>query len=410
MAGSTNRKWWIAGLLFTATLLNYLDREVLSLVNPVLRKELSLTATGYSHVLTAFLLGYTFGQLLVGRAIDKIGARRSLLLAMIWWSTAGIAAATSHTAVQLSIFLFLMGLGEAGGWPSSVKAIQEWFPAKERALAVGFFNSGSSAGAVLAPVVVSAIALHYSWRAAFLVCGSIGFLWILPWLIAYPRSSRFNPSQDTVASNETPPLSFLLRNRRTYGVVLGRFFCDSIWYFYIFWLPDYFSRVRHFSLHQIGMTGWIPFLAAGLGNLAGGYCSGWLLRRGLRASSSRLVVMAGAALAMSTGIGIWFCKSPMASIALISFVVFAYSCWASNILTLPSDIFSSRAVATVVGFSGMAGGLGGVLTTLMAGWMIDHYSYLSVFVVLALLPLIASACSLLSWRSNESKESMLTAI
>lgn len=403
MADISNRRWWIAGLLFAATMLNYIDREVLSLVNPVLRKQLSLTAIGYSHVLTAFLLGYTVGQMLVGRAIDRMGARRSLLVSMIWWSTAGLAAATSQTAVQLGLFLFLMGLGEAGGWPSSVKAIQDWFPASERALAVGFFNSGSSIGAVLAPVIVSTLVIEYSWRTAFAVCGAAGFFWILPWLFLYHKSSRFDASQSKTAFDEPPPLSLLLSDRRTYGVVLGRFFCDSIWYFYIFWLPDYFSRVRHFSLHQIGMTGWIPFLAAGLGNLVGGYLSGLLLRQGQGAVKSRLLVMAVSALAMSAGVGVWFCESPVASIVLISFVVFAYSCWASNILTLPSDLFSSGAVATVVGFSGMAGGLGGILTTLMAGWLIDRYSYLAVFIVLSLLPLIASSCSFLSWKAPHAK-------
>ena len=185
-----NRRWWIAGMLFTATLLNYLDRQVLSLVHPVLRKQLSLTAIGYSHILTGFLLGYTVGQLLVGRIVDKIGPRRSLSFAMIWWSTAGVLAATSRTALQLGVFLFFMGLGEAAGWPSSVKAIQEWFSASQRALAVGFFNSGSSVGAVLAPLVVSTLAIRYSWRVAFAACGAIGFFWIIPWLVFYPPRSK----------------------------------------------------------------------------------------------------------------------------------------------------------------------------------------------------------------------------
>ncbi len=386
-------------MLFTATLLNYLDRQVLSLVHPVLRKQLSLTAIGYSHILTGFLLGYTVGQLLVGRIVDKIGPRRSLSFAMIWWSTAGVLAATSRTALQLGVFLFFMGLGEAAGWPSSVKAIQEWFSASQRALAVGFFNSGSSVGAVLAPLVVSTLAIRYSWRVAFAACGAIGFFWIIPWLVLYPSSSKQGMTRGrNTTAEQPPPLGQLLRDRRTYGVVLGRFFCDSIWYFYVFWLPDFLSRVRHFSLHQIGMTAWIPFVAAALGNLAGGYLSGRLLTRGLAPARSRLLVMAGAALAMSSGIGIWFCTTPATSIALISFVVFAYSCWASNVLTLPSDLFSSGAVATVVGFSGTAAGLGGVLTTLLSGWLIERFSYLVVFIVLAVLPILGSASSFLSWK------------
>lgn len=391
-----SRKWWIAGLLFAATMLNYLDRQVLALVSPVLRKQLSLTATGYSHILTAFLLGYTFGQLIVGRVIDRFGARRSFAFAMLWWSAAGIAAATSHSAIQLEAFLLFMGLGEAAAWPASVKTIQEWFAVSERGIAVGFFNSGSSMGAVLAPVLVTLLAIHYSWRAAFIVFGAFGFLWIVPWLLTYPGRPQLKTSRLTSPQEEPPPIVALLRDRRALGVILGRFFCDPIWYFYIFWLPDYLSRVRHFSIREIGLTAWIPFVAAGVGNLVGGWLSGYLLRHGRKAVTSRLAVMTGSALAMATGVGIWFCNSPTSAIALISFVVFSYSCWASNILTLPSDIFSSGAVATVVGFSGTAAGIGGVLVTLITGLIIDHYSYLGVFLVLALLPILALASSFLT--------------
>ncbi len=392
----SSRRWWIALLLFVATLLNYLDRQVLSLVTPVLRKELSLTATGYSHILTAFLFGYTFSQLFVGTVIDRIGPRRSLIIAMIWWSAAGIAASTSRNILQLGLFLFLMGTGEAASWPSSVKAIQEWFPAKQRAVAVGFFNSGSSAGAVLAPLVVAALTIRYSWKVAFAVCGCLGFFWLIPWLLLYPSSGvRRVPNAPEITRRPHSSFAALFRDRRTWGVMLARFFCDSIWLFYIFWLPDYLSRVRHFSLSRIGASAWIPFLAAGIGNIVGGILSGVLVRKGFPAARARIFVMAGSAVAMTTGVGVWFCGSPFLALALISFVVFAYSCWASNVLTVPADIFDQSAVATTVGFSGTAGGVGGMLTMLLAGHIIDHYSYLPVFVGLALLPICASACSFL---------------
>lgn len=392
------RKWWIVGLLFAATLLNYVDRQVLSLVNPVLRKELSLTATGYSHVLTSFLFGYTLGQLLVGRVIDRLGARLSLMLAMLWWSASGMLASTSRTSVALGTFLFLMGLGESGGWPASVKAIQQWFSSTERAFAVGVFNSGSSVGAILAPLLISAITLRYSWQAAFLVCGAFGFFWIAPWLVTYPRHVRREAIVSDEEEQNRPPIADLLRNRRLYGVLGGRFFCDSIWYFYIFWLPDFLTRVSGLSLRRVGYLAWIPFVAAALGNLVGGALSGILAKRGGAPENARLKVMAGAALAMSTGIGVWFVHDPLKSIALISFVVFSYSCWASNILTLPSDLFPAGAVATVTGFGGMAAGVGGMLMTLISGWIVDHYSYYAVFVILAVLPLFASGASFLCWR------------
>ncbi len=299
-----DRKWWIVSLLFFATLLNYLDRQVLSLVHPILRKELSLTATGYSHILTSFLLGYTLGQLFVGRIIDRLGARLSLMMAMVWWSGFGMLASTSHTSTALGMFLFLMGLGEAGGWPASVKAIQQWFSTTERALAVGVFNSGSSVGAILAPVLISTIALRFSWRAAFLICGGLGVVWIAPWLFAYPRHADREAFLSDEAERIRPSLATLFANRALYGVLFGRFFCDSIWYFYIFWLPDFLTRVRHLSLHRVGLLAWIPFVAAALGNLVGGALSGMLANRGNAPGNARLKVMAVAALAMSTGLGV----------------------------------------------------------------------------------------------------------
>lgn len=397
MKQMSSTRWWIALLLFAATLLNYLDRQVLALVSPVLRKEFLLTATGYSHILTAFLFGYTFTQLFVGRLIDRIGPRRSLIIAMIWWSAAGIAAATARSTTQLAVCLFLMGTGEAANWPSSVKAIQEWFPARQRAIAVGFFNSGSSTGAILAPLVVTFLTIRYSWRVAFLLCGVLGFFWLIPWLFLYPRTPRQSADMELQIPPTTPTsLATLFRDRRTWGVMLARFFCDSIWVFYIFWLPDYLSRVRHFSLVRIGATAWIPFAAAAIGNLAGGALSGMFIRRGHPPARARVFVMAGSALAMTSGVGVWFCTSPALALALISFVVFAYSAWAANVLTIPADIFDSSAVATTVGFSGTAAGLGAMLTTLLAGHIIDHYSYLPVFIGLAMLPIFASASSFLT--------------
>jgi ACS family hexuronate transporter-like MFS transporter len=192
------------------------------------------------------------------------------------------------------------------------------------------------------------------------------------------------------------PFAALFADARTWGVVFARFFCDSIWIFYIFWLPDYLSRVRHFSLNRIGATAWIPFLAAGIGNFVGGILSGMLVRKGMPAARARILVMAGSAICMTSGVGVWFCTSPALAMALISFVVFAYSCWAANVLTVPSDVFDRSEVATTVGYSGAAGGFGGMLTMLIAGYIIDHYSYLPVFIGLALLPVLASASSFLT--------------
>ncbi|HTV08507.1 MAG TPA: MFS transporter [Candidatus Aquilonibacter sp.] len=390
------KKWIIAALLFAATLLNYLDRQVLALVSPVLRVHFSLSAVQYARLLNAFLLGYTVMQVLTGWFVDRLGARKGLMLAMIWWSLAGAAAAAARSPFELGLCLCLMGAGEAANWPTAVKAIREWFPPTTRAIGVGFFNAGSSAGAVLAPLLVTALTLHFSWRIAFLFCGALGMLWIFPWRNAYSHAP-FNAEAHNTKSYRG--LSFLL-DVRAWGIILARFFGDSIWYFYIFWLPDYLHHVLSLSLASIGRVAWIPFLAAGLGNFAGGGVSGSLVRRRCGVVASRLIVMGGSALIMATGAEIRWIHTEASAIAAISLVVFAYSAWAANVLTLPSDIFPVSQVATITGAAGTTAGVGGMLTMWLTGRIVDHFSYGPVFVMLGCLPVLAFACSLLSGRDR----------
>lgn len=386
------KRWIIAALLFTATLLNYLDRQVLALVSPVLRVSFSLSATQYALLLNAFLFGYTIMQVLAGWAVDRMGARKGMLLAMTWWSIAGAAAAAARNPLELAGCLCLMGAGEAANWPTAVKAIQEWFPPATRAIAVGFFNAGSSAGAVLAPLIVTSLTIHFSWRVAFLFCGGLGLFWIAPWRSAYSQPP-FN-AQAPVA-RLTYRTNFLL-DKRAWGIILARFFGDSIWYFYIFWLPDYFTHVLSLSLAAIGGIMWIPFLAAGLGNFVGGWMSGALISKQYGVVRSRLIVMGTSALVMSTGAGMRWLHAESLVIVIISLVVFAYSAWAANILTLPSDIFPATHVATIAGAAGTFAGIGGMLTMWLTGHVVDHFSYGPVFLGLGCLPLLAFGCSLLA--------------
>jgi MFS transporter, ACS family, hexuronate transporter len=400
----TRRSWWIAALLFLSTLLNYFDRQILSLVSPVLRVQFALSARQYSHLLNAFLLGYTSMQLIAGWIVDRLGAQLGLMLAMLWWSAAGTSAAFIKNPQQLAVCLFLMGLGEAANWPAAVKAIGEWFSPDKRAVAVGFFNAGSSAGAVIAPVVVSALTQHYSWRAAFLTSGVLALLWIGPWCLLYANPPRRAESRAVVM----PSLTFL-RDHRAWGVILARFFADSIWYFYIFWLPDYLTRVQSVGLSSLGAIAWIPFLAAGIGNFAGGAASGYLIGRYKGVVKARLTVMAVSALIMACGAAIRYCHNPFLAIAFISIILFAYSSWAANVLTLPSDLFPPAVVATVTGAAGTVAGLGGMLTTFLAGRVIDRYSYGPVFLELSCLPLLAFGCSLLVHVGSPSKRTSIVA-
>lgn len=383
------RSWWIASLLFVSTLLNYFDRQILSLVSPVLRVQFSLSAQQYSNLLNAFLLGYTCMQFVAGSAVDRLGPKRGLILAMIWWSVAGTSAAATNSPRQLALCLFLMGVGEAANWPAAVKAIREWFRPESRAVAVGFFNAGSSVGAVLAPIIVSQLTIRYSWRAAFVTCGILGGLWLAPWIVLYR-----NPPFQSSSPGSAMDLSFL-RDGRAWGLILARFFADPIWYFYVFWLPDYLTRVQSLSLKSLGAIAWIPFAAAAIGNFAGGAASGALIRCGRRVALSRIAVMWVSALVMSFSFAIRYCHTASTAIAVISAMVFAYSAWAANVLTVPSDIFPPTLVATVTGTCGTLAGLGGMLTTFLAGRTIDKYSYSPVFVGLSCLPLLAAASTLL---------------
>jgi ACS family hexuronate transporter-like MFS transporter len=377
----------MAAILFLATALNYLDRQVLSVTAPVLRRDLGMDAVAYSRIVFCFLLAYTIMQAIAGKALDHTGAKLGLAVSMIWWSAALMLHAAARSMVQLGVFRFLLGVGEAGNWPASVKAVRNAFPVEERALAVGFFNSGSAVGAVGAPPLIAWLTLQFSWRAAFAVTGALGFLWLIPWLFLGPSAG---PQEAGEPDTGGRTWRSLLRERAVWGLLLARFFCDSVWWFYVFWFPDYLSRARGFSLAMIGATAWLPFLSAGLGNLCGGWLSGRLLSSGRDAVTARKQVMAASALVMAAGVTAVFTPTAFAAIAIVSVTTFAYSCWATNVLTLPSDLLPAGAIASVVGLTGTAAGAGGMLSTLAVGWTVEHFSYSAVFAGAAVAPLCAA--------------------
>lgn len=382
-------RWGIAALLFAATALNYLDREVLSVVSPVLRKQFSLSATSYSHLLAAFLLGYTILQPFAGRFADRVGTRCGLMTAMLFWSGAAILAGFVWSPFQLGVCLFLMGAGESANWPTSVKTIQEWFVPRERGTAIGLFNCGSSAGAIAAPIIIAALTLHYSWRISFIASGALGIVWIVPWLAIFRRKQAEAKSLPIAPHSFTQSWGRILCSRNNIALMGSRFFADPLWIFFVFWLPDYLNRSRHFSLALIGATAWLPFLTAGLGNLVGGHTSGILMRRGVPVRSARLRIMSLSAIAMLLGGTVVLISNPITSLCIISVVTFAYSCWAANILTLPSDLFPNQEVATVVGFSGMAAGAGSTLVMLLVGVLVDHFSYVPTLISISCMPMLA---------------------
>ncbi len=380
-------RWLMVGLAFFATTLNYLDRQTLSVTAPVLMDQFGMNHQAYSHVVFAFMLAYTIGNGIAGPLIDRLGTRLGFALTMAWWSAAGMLNGLARGPWSLGAFQFLLGAGEAGNWPASVKVVAEWFPAEERALASGIFNSGSAAGAILAPPVVVWLLLRYGWRQAFVAAGLLGYLWIAIWGLLYrtPQSVK-----SEVKPPKISPVK-LFRTRFVWSFTLSKVLLDPVWYFYIFWFPEYLKRARHFSMASIGAYAWIPFGAAGLGNFLGGWFSGWMLRRRLSLNVARKGGVTLFAILMSSAIPAVLVEDVRASIALVSVAMLGYTGCCSIMLAFPADVFPKNVVASIWGLASMGSGFGGMIFALLTGWVLDHFSYVPVFVGFGLLPLVSAS-------------------
>jgi MFS transporter, ACS family, aldohexuronate transporter len=414
----THLRWWIVGVLFLSTVINYIDRQTLSVLAPVITKEFHFTHEDYSHIVSAFQIAYAGMWLIGGVLIDVVGVRVGLALAMVWWSATSMLTGLANSLRQFESLRFLMGMGEGCNWPGASKTVAEWFPGNERGLAVAIFDSGSSIGAILAPPFVAFIAYRFGWRFAFLLSGTLGFFWLFLWLTTY-RPLRSHPRLGAderaliVSGQETDEISRqrgvakwlgLLRQSNTWGIVLGRSLTDPIWWFYVFWLPQYLSDARGFSLKQIGSFAWIPFLAADLGNFTGGFASGFLIKRGMPVVRARKWVCVLSSLPILAGIPAALTSNAFLALAFISVATWGYASWSTMGLTFPSDLFPRDVVASVTGLSGMvASGITGTLFTLGVGAMVDKFhSYVPAFLAAGLVPLLATASVLLLIHAPQS--------
>lgn len=387
-------RWLMISLAFWATVINYLDRQTLSVAAPVLRDQFHMSNTEYSRVLFAFLLAYTIMNGISGPLIDRLGTRLGYGLCIAWWSVAALLHAFARGAMSLGVFRFLLGMGEAGNWPGGVKVVAEWFPERERAQASGIFNSGSAVGAILAPPVVVYIISKLGWPAAFAMVGLTGFVWLAVWWPVY-RTPAERAARGATAPASRVPVRQLLRSRFVLAFTFSKIFMDPVWYFYIFWFPEYLKRARHFDMASIGTYAWIPFAVAGIGNFAGGSLSGILLRRGLSVTVARKLAVTIFAALMLSAIPAVLTREAWISIALVSLAMFGYTGSLANMLSMPADVFPACAVASVFGLASMGAGFGGMVFTLITGWVVDHYSYTPVFVGFGIMPLI---CALILWR------------
>lgn len=377
-----NWRWSLVALLFFATTINYLDRIVLAVLIPVIRKDLGFSDREYGLITGAFQLAYTIGFLVAGKIIDVVGTRIGYAAAMLWWSISALLHVISGGTWSLGLWRGMLGFGEAGNYPAAVKAVAEVYPEKERSTVVGVFNSGTTLAAVAGPPVLVALTAAYGWRVSFALTAASGLLWLCLWLGMYRRPAQIlqNASRKVVTWREA------FRDRRTRGIAALKFLTDGVWWFYLFWLPPYLFDARKLNLNEIGWALPVIYLMAGVGSVAGGWLAGFWMRRGWPVADARRRVMAIVAVLMPIAALAVFTSNLVLAIALISLATAGHQGWTSNLFTIPSDIFPKETVASVVGIGGCAGGLGGFLfSAILPGYVVTYFGYVPMFVLAGIL-------------------------
>ena len=381
----------LVGLLLGATTINYIDRQVVSVLAPTLRSEFHLSNSQYAAILNGFLAVYAVAYSFAGWALDRLGIGRGLTLSVGWWSLCGALTALSQGPWTLGIFRGMLAVGEAGAWPAFAKAAATWFSLEARTLVIGICNSGSSLGAMIAPPLVAFITLRWGWRASFFATGALGFVWVAAfWLFrrAHPRMDE-RDAPHTAAQSDIPWRE-LLRYRQTWAVFFCRFFADPLWYFFVFWIPEFLTRERGLDLAGIGLVAWIPFLVADVANFASGYLSMRLLRAGWSLNRTRKTLMVVATIFSPLAIVAVRSHSLFWTIAMISVSIFFWIFWSVTVHSLPGDYFPPRAVASVYGIAGTGSTIGSMISTWAVGAVLDAtHSYTVVFVGLSLLMPVA---------------------
>jgi ACS family hexuronate transporter-like MFS transporter len=375
----------VLALLLAITIINFIDRQTVSVLAPVLRATLHLSNQQYGRIVAAFQFGMMAGEFPMGWIMDSFGVRLGLAGAVLWWSFATAAQTATRSGFQLGVTRFWMGTGECGNYSGGMKSIFRLFRPGERTLAIGIFNTGSMIGATLAPPLVVFLDRRYGFRAAFLVPACLGLLWVPLWLALY-RHLR----ADNLASSALTSLSSLLRQSSTWAVMLCRFFIGPVMQFYWYWIPSYLFEARHLTLHQVGLLGWIPFFLGDAGGLAGGWCAGWLRRVGYSTYSVRRVTMYGSALVCVASLAVPYISGTAEAFLAIGIAVMADNFLSANMFGVVTDLFPDHAVGRATGLTGVAGGLSGLLFPLLTGYLVDRASYTPVFVMVAFMPLIGA--------------------
>lgn len=407
VAPSGRLRWWLCGLLFAATALSFLDRQVLSVLAPVVTAELGMGNAEYSKVTTAFLLSYAVMFLVGGRLMDVLGTRLGMALSVGLWSVASAVHAAVQGAGQLGCCRFLLGMGEGGCFPGAAKGVAEWFAPRDRAMAMGIAIGGASLGAVVAPPMTVWLSGVFGWRGVFLCTGIIGAAWVVAWWMmtrGLPGRGDAIPGISDAAAEEgsapRPALLSLLRRTDVWGLAVARFIFDPVFYFYMFWIPKYLSEARGISQQAIGALSWIPFLALGISNIAGGWVSDRMVRRGFSAPAARQWIMAAAALLTVSSSFAARVEGVGTALAMMALLMFAHGFWITNYVTLIGDRFPRSAVGSVMGFAGAVGAIGGMSANTAIGFIVDRFSYGPVWLASGLMYPMAFVVLLVAIRNR----------
>lgn len=390
-------RWYIAALLFFASVINYIDRQTLSVVAPVLTRELHISPIQYSNILQAFLIAYTVMYLGSGFLVDRWGTRVSMAVFMAWWSVSNMLHAFASSAFQMGAFRFLLGVGEPGNFMAALKVTSEWYPPKEKAFVNGLVNAGASVGAIVAAPLVVGLMVRYGWRSSFVITGSMGLVWLLAWWFLFRTPERhplLTAHELALIQGEPRALNAgsprlrkadLLRYPQTWGLLLARFVSDPVWWFYLFWLPKYLVEQRGFTVVEMGLLAWLPYLSSDLGAMAGGLGSGYLVKRHWPVLKARSGVMLPCVLLMPLSVLIAYTPSSSVALLVICIVTFAHMAWKTNLMTVTNDIYPTAVVGSVSGIIAFGSGLGGTLFTNVTGQIVEHHSYRWIFIAMGFM-------------------------
>ena len=403
----SNVRWGIIALIFCATTINYIDRQVIGLLKPTLEQELGWTEADFGYIITIFNIAYAIGMVVSGRMLDKFGTRLGYTLTIFIWSLGGMLHAAVRSVAGFAVMRAILGIGEAGNFPAAVKTTAEWFPKRDRAFATGVFNSGSTIGAIAAPFIVAVIADAFGWQWAFIITGGAGFVWIIAWLmfyntpdkhkgvnsaeLEYINSDENDEEVENAEKQENVSWSHLFRYPQTYGIFLGRFVTDWVWWFFLFWIPDYIMSTQHVNLKATVLPLIIIYAMASGGGLAGGAVSSWLIKRGHTTDFARkTTIFIFGCLVLTLNI-VPYVENIWLVAILIGIAASTHQAWASNIYTIVSDIYPKHLTASMTGISSVGGAIGGALGASFVGLLLHHTgSYSLIFV-------IASCMYLLAW-------------